>query len=115
MVVTRIVPMTLGKMLGGLYAILGLIGGVLFAIAAEGLRSFLMFFPADSLLGMEEGSPVGLTVVLVLPLVYGIIGFISGVVMACVYNWIARLFGGVEFEFVESEGEVEHEERGGSQ
>ena len=46
MVIARIVPMSLGKMLGGLYAILGLFGGVLLAIAAEGLRSFVMFFPA---------------------------------------------------------------------
>ncbi|MFT5376447.1 MAG: hypothetical protein ACI906_003284 [Candidatus Latescibacterota bacterium] len=112
MVIARIVPMTMGKMLGGLYAILGLIGGVFLAIAVEGLRSLLMFFPADSAFGMDENSPISLILVLVLPLVYGVIGFISGVAIAWVYNWIARLFGGIELEYADPEGEVEHEEQG---
>lgn len=112
MVIARIVPMSLGKMLGGLYAILGLLGGVFFAIAVEGLRSLLMFFPADSPFGMGEGSPVGLVVVLVLPLVYGVIGFVSGFLIACVYNWIARLFGGIELEFLDPEEVSDDEEEG---
>jgi hypothetical protein len=112
MVIARIVPMSLGKMLGGLYAILGLFGGVLLAIAAEGLRSFLMFFPADSPFGMEESSPVGLVVVLVLPLVYGAVGFVSGFLIACVYNWVARLFGGIELEVSDSAAEPDEQQQG---
>ncbi len=105
MTLKRIAPVSLGKMLGGLYAILGLLGGGLLALAVEGLRSMMMFFPSD--FGVEDISPFSTIAVLILPLVYGLIGFVSGALIALVYNWIAKLFGGIELEFEQVEPHME--------
>lgn len=46
-------------------------------------------------------SPVllGFGFVLALPVLYGIFGFISGIVFAALYNLFASLFGGIEMKF----------------
>ncbi len=40
----------------------------------------------------------GIAVMIILPIVYGIIGFILGVISALVYNIFASMVGGVAFE-----------------
>ena len=84
--------LSLGKILGGLYGLMGLIFGA--------------FFSAISLLGMAAGGAAGedaafafvfgMGAVIILPIFYGVIGFIGGIITALLYNLLAGLFGGLE-------------------
>jgi hypothetical protein len=69
-------------------AFLGLIAGVVVAI--------ISFTPAWIALPFVRGPLTGVLAIVVLPLVYGAIGFASGVVLAVLYNLAARLVGGVK-------------------
>lgn len=97
----RIGVLSAGKICALLYAIIGLIGGV-----------FVSFF---SMLGLFAASQagdfpsflapfLGLGSLLVMPVFYGVMGFIVGVVGSAVYNGAALLTGGLEVEFEEGPG-----------
>jgi hypothetical protein len=68
-------------------ALLGLIAGLVVAIVS--------FTPAWAALPFVRGPFAGVLAIVVLPLVYGAIGFVSGTVLAVVYNLAARLVGGI--------------------
>jgi hypothetical protein len=44
--------------------------------------------------------------VIFLPIFYGIIGFVGGLISALLYNLIARLVGGIELEVEQRGGRV---------
>jgi len=67
---------------------LGVIVGVVIAIAA--------FVPKVPLLPILRGGLAVLAIVGA-PIVYGVIGFIVGTVIAAIYNLAARLTGGISF------------------
>jgi hypothetical protein len=96
MVLRSIGVLSAGKVMGITYALLGLIPGVIIALAAmagvagnanQGDHSALPF------LGM------GAFAVVFIPLLYGIGGFIGGIICAAVYNLVAGVVGGLELEF----------------
>lgn len=86
----RISPLSLGKVSAIIYAIFGLIAGIFITI----------FF----LVGISVAKPesafflpvLGAASIIILPIFYGIIGFVAGVVGAFIYNLIARWIGGIE-------------------
>jgi hypothetical protein len=69
----------------------GIVLGVLYAIISLVLVPFLLI---ATLLG--HGG-LGAIFVIFLPIVYGIAGFIAGVIVAFIYNLVARWTGGIEF------------------
>jgi hypothetical protein len=90
--IQRIDPGSLSKVLGVLYAILGVIGGVLFALM--GAMGFgIGRIPGAGGLGLGVGF--GIAAVVIFPVLYGVLGFVGGWVVASLYNWIARTFGGI--------------------
>ena len=92
----RIAPMPVAKIFGILYALFGLIFLPFFAIA------WLAGFFADS--GEASAGAAGLMVVgmivmaVIFPIMYGVMGFFGGLIVAGLYNLIARWVGGIEFE-----------------
>ncbi len=102
MVLRRGGVLSLGKVLGVLYALLGLIVGALFAIV--------------SLLGAAVGAAnsqasdafvelfFGFGSVVFMPIFYGILGFdfVIGLTGALLYSGIACLIGGIEIELEET-------------
>ena len=89
--IRKITPLSAGKLLGALYAVLGLIAGAIFLIA--------------SVIGVAAGgqNAVGGLVmgglgILLMPLLYGAMGFVGGVVAAFLYNVGASIVGGIELE-----------------
>ena len=88
--VKRIGVLSLGKVFGLLYAIIGLIVGALFTL----LSSFLQ----AGVTGVYGGL-FGKGAIIYFPLLYGILGFLMGLLLAFLYNLIAKWTGGLEMEF----------------
>ncbi|HOX08410.1 MAG TPA: hypothetical protein PK280_18590 [Planctomycetota bacterium] len=83
---TRVAPLRAGLVLGLLYAALGMV--------------FIPVFLLMSAFG--PAAPAGMLFILALPVLYGIVGFIGGVIMAALYNVIAKSTGGLELEFIDA-------------
>ena len=98
--IKRIEPLQAGKMLGLLYACMGLIFLPFFAIFAL-LGSFAQHAQqTQSLTGPPAALMGGMMIGfgLFMPVMYGVMGFIFGILMAVVYNLVARRIGGIEVE-----------------
>ena len=89
--VTRIEPMSLGRIFGILYAAIGLIYGVLFGM----FGAFIAAVGGAEAAGFGAFGFVG---VIVFPIVFGLSGLIGGVIMALLYNVVAGRFGGIQVE-----------------
>ncbi|HQZ18841.1 MAG TPA: hypothetical protein PKU70_00065 [Vicinamibacteria bacterium] len=94
--IARIGVLSLAKMLAVTYAFLGLFfGGVLSLFA-------LMGAAVGSAAGGDGGGIAamlfGVGAVIVLPIVYGCLGFVGGLIMAPLYNLVAKVVGGIEVE-----------------
>ena len=80
---------------------LGIFQGAM--MAAFGLIAGLFMFMFSSMVGsMGNHSGLGLLggigALIFLPIMYGIFGFIAGVISAFLYNLIAGVVGGIEIE-----------------
>ena len=82
----HVAPVQLGIVLGLLYAVIGLLIGVILAVASAG---------GSTVAGMRMLS-LGWLSIIVAPIAYGIIGFVAGLIYAWLYNLVAGLTGGVE-------------------
>ena len=95
---TYVSPLSLGITLGILYAILALVIAVpLFLIMS-------LAGAAGAAHGGQQALPAIFSGVFLifLPIIYGVIGFIGGLLAALVYNLSAKMTGGVEFQVQES-------------
>jgi hypothetical protein len=91
-ILKRVGILSVGKVLGILYAIFGFFfGGILSLFAILGAT-----LSKDG--DMLPGALGGIAAVVLLPLLYGVAGFIGGIVMAVLYNIAARMVGGVDLE-----------------
>ena len=92
MVIRRVGPLSVAKVAGVLYALMGLIIGAcisLFSLVGSA------FMPKDAGMG---GMLFGAAAVVVLPIFYGILGFIMTLISAALYNLVAGWVGGVELD-----------------
>lgn len=83
--ITRIEPGQLALMMGAGYAILGLIFGLIFfgfASVMPAARPFGGMAPALMVVGF--------------PIMYGILGYIGGLISAVIYNLLAGTVGGIK-------------------
>ena len=90
MVIRRVEPVSAAKIAGVLYALMGLLFALLFAAIgsmAGGLTQSVMPF-----------AGVGVAAIIILPIVYGCIGFIATLIMTALYNVVAGWVGGVEIQ-----------------
>jgi hypothetical protein len=90
MIIKRIEPLQCAKVAGTLYALLGLVIGVIFSLVALGgglpSQGSIPFF----------GAVFGVGAIIILPICYGIFGFLFSLLAAAFYNVVARLVGGLE-------------------
>lgn len=93
MVIKKIGPLSLAKISGTLYAILGLVFGALFSLIAltGGVTS-----GSSEAFGFE--ALMGAGAVILFPIFYGAIGFVAAFVSAWLYNLLAGVVGGIELE-----------------
>ena len=91
MVINRVGPLSSAKVVGLLYAILGLAMGAI-----------ISFISAVGGFGHRDPGPVGaffgIAAVVFVPVVYGIMGFLITLIIAALYNVLAKLVGGVEID-----------------
>jgi hypothetical protein len=100
MTIRRFGVLSVAKIYGLLWFILGLVIGVLYGLF------FIIFGAAISAMGPGRDSTaggvstivIGIVAIIVVPIFYGLIGFIAGAISALVYNVTAGVIGGVKFE-----------------
>ncbi len=84
--IMKIGVLSLGKIFGILYGLMGVVMGVFFALISlifGGIATPMMF---------------GIGAVIFLPILYGVLGFIVGVLFAIFYNLTAKWVGGLDIE-----------------
>ena len=81
-------------------AAMGLIVGVIYGLIFIVLGGAMMAAGGGRDSGMAGGSTlvIGLVMMIAIPVMYGIIGFIGGIIGALVYNVAAGIVGGLELE-----------------
>jgi hypothetical protein len=96
MIIRRIAPLSCAKIAGIVYAALGLLFGVIVALFSSLGATFAAAQTrvASPLLGLF----MGVGAIIVLPIFYGIIGFLSALITAWVYNLVASRVGGIEID-----------------
>ena len=90
----KIGVLSFAKMNALLSAFMGLIIGIFYAI----LGTFAQASGTQIISGIPTFL-LGFVLVLVVPIFYGIVGFIAGAIMAALYNLFASWFGGIEMKF----------------
>ena len=92
MVLKSVGVLSAAKIVGLMYAILGLFTGLIFA-------AVFSFLPA----GLDTPNDIphwiapmfGLGSLVVMPIMYGVMGFIGGAIGAVIYNVLAGMMGGL--------------------
>ncbi|TWT50334.1 hypothetical protein Pla22_30760 [Rubripirellula amarantea] len=93
MKIKKLDPLSLGKMLGVMYAIIGLLIGGIFALMA--LVGAGANGGGDAVMG---GAIAGIGSIFIFPILYGVMGFFGGLISALIYNVVSGFAGGVEMD-----------------
>lgn len=93
--IQRIGPLSLAKIQGVMFLVIGLIFGVLYGVIM-GIAGVVTMAA-----GEEEGAMfliLGAASLFGFPILYAVMGFLMGALMAWAYNLAARYIGGLEVE-----------------
>ena len=90
--VMRLDVVSVAKTLGAIYGLFGLLFGFFIT-----MFSFIGAAAAGGTAG-TIGVILGVGAIIFLPLVYGIMGFVVGALMAVIYNFVAKKFGGIKMD-----------------
>ncbi len=93
MILKRIGPLSVAKIAAVLYAVMGLFGGIIFALVSLAAG---MIRPGES--AGPFASAFGLGAIIWLPILYGCLGFVVALIAAALYNWVAGWVGGITLE-----------------
>ena len=92
--IKRIDPISTGSVMGGLYALIGLLIG--------GMFSLMALLGATVSVGEGEvaaaGFITGIGALILIPIFYGFLGFIGGLIGALIYNFVAGVVGGIRVD-----------------
>lgn len=95
MTIRRIDALSCAKVVGALYAVIGLFAGGIFTL----------FALLGTALGTAREGPealfgllFGVGAVLLFPIMYGILGFLGGLIGSSLYNVAAGVVGGIQIE-----------------
>lgn len=97
MVLRSIGVLSAGKIMGTLYAAIGVLLGAMFALIS--LSGLALHQPGNGPNPMGFLLSFGAAAIIILPIMYGILGFIGGIMCAAIYNFVAGFVGGIEMDF----------------
>ena len=99
MTIRRFGVLSVAKMYGLVMFIGGLIVGVLYGLF------FIIFGAAMSAFGNNQTTAggvssvvIGIVMMIAIPIMYGLLGFIMGAIGALIYNALSGIIGGVKFD-----------------
>ena len=98
MVITKIGALSLGKVMGVTYGLMGLLIGGCIALVSVATGGALASASDDGSTPAFLSAMFGVGAVIVLPVFYGCLGALMGMFVAAVYNVAARVVGGIEIE-----------------
>jgi hypothetical protein len=90
-IVKSVGVLSLGKIMGAIYGILGLLFMPIFLVA--GIMSSLTGGK-----GAAFGAAGAIVMAILFPILYGLMGFAAGAIGALLYNLFAKWLGGVELQ-----------------
>ena len=96
MTITRVGPLSVAKVAGLLYVVIGLIAGCLISLAAMAGAFGASAANTDGAGPMAALFGVG--AIVILPIFYGVLGFIGSLIMAWLFNVAAGMVGGIEVD-----------------
>jgi hypothetical protein len=96
MTITRVGPLSVAKVAGILYVVIGLIAGCLVSLLA--LAGGFAGAAADADGAGPMAALFGVGAIIFLPIFYGVLGFIGSLIMAWLFNVAAGLVGGIEVD-----------------
>ena len=96
-IVSRVGVLSYAKISAIISAIIGLILGIFYAILFSIIGATGAAATGEPSAGLFAG--LGFAMIIVMPIFYGIIGFIFGALGAFVYNLVAKWVGGIELDF----------------
>lgn len=94
MIVTRINPMSAAKLMGVLYALVGILFGGLISLLSIVGGALGAATGESQVAGMLFGAGA----IIFLPIFYGVLGFVMTLIGAALYNGVASMVGGLELE-----------------
>src|SRR5262245_54779044 len=97
MVIRRVGPLSCAKIAGLLYAIIGFILGALISLFST-VGGLLGGMAANESGGAAFGALFGIGAIVMLPIIYGCMGFVMTLVAAWIYNLLAGAVGGIQIE-----------------
>ena len=86
--IKRIDIVSVGKIFGIMYIIFGFLAGLFMSIMAS--FASIPMYPLGLFFGTFS--------VIVLPVIYGVMGFVGGIITAFLYNIIAEKIGGIKIK-----------------
>jgi hypothetical protein len=98
MVIRRIGPGSLAKVMGTMYALWGFIFGAIIAIIATLGASIGAAASRSNDMPMWLAPMFGIGAVIFMPIFYGVIGAIFGALSAAIYNLVAGMVGGLSLD-----------------
>ena len=90
-IVKKIGVLSLAKIQGIIGAVMGILVGIMFAFMGM----------VNALLGTEGaglGVVLSFSMIILAPIMYGVMGFVSGAIVAWIYNVCADRIGGLEID-----------------
>ena len=97
MVLKSVGVMSCGKIGGTLYGLMGVFLGGIFALVAT-LGLALGQGSSSGAAPAWLGAFFGVGSIILFPIIYGIMGFVGGLITAVLYNLLAGFVGGIEME-----------------
>ena len=99
MIVKRIDPLSCSKLFGVLYALLGLLAGIVASFTALlGVSVQEVAIEGAPAVGPVATAVFGIGAIVIFPIFNGIAGFVGSLIGAFLYNLAASFVGGIEIE-----------------
>jgi transmembrane protein DUF3566 len=102
MVIERVEPFSCAKIAGVLYAILGLMVGALFSLFSLFGAFATAAFATDPAAPPAFVTLIGVSAIVLFPILYGVMAFIMAFIGAWLYNLAVKTVGGIEIQIRET-------------